>query len=124
MRRAPLLAVWLAGCSLVIDGSGPDADAGLDADAAADVAVDGPAPCPPERCNGADDDCDGEVDEGPLVQPCYPFDDGEPEVGRCAAGEALCEAGAYGVCEGAVGPRAEPGTRGVDDDCDGTADEA
>lgn len=78
-----------------------------------------------EQCNGRDDDCDGapdSSDDAALTQPCYPLDDGEPGVGRCRAGEALCADGEYGLCEGAVGPRDEADNE-QDDDCDGVIDE-
>ncbi|MCK6575676.1 hypothetical protein L6V77_31865 [Myxococcota bacterium] len=74
----------------------------------------------PERCNDADDDCDGAVDEG---------------LGRgeaCVVGRGACEARGENVCgpDGAVRCGAEPRPpapetcNGVDDDCDGETDEA
>ncbi len=69
-----------------------------------------------ETCNGADDDCDGAVDEG-LVRECGDV------VGRCAPGESICEDGHWSACEGGVAPRAET-CEGTDEDCDGTVDEA
>ncbi len=84
------------------------------------------APHPPrdEVCNGLDDDCDGETDEG-SADCCVP---GEAracgvETGACAAGTQLCGAArSWGGCEGAVGPGVEA-CNGVDDDCDGLTDE-
>ncbi len=71
-----------------------------------------------ERCNGADDDCDGSTDESPV-------DEGRvcmPAVGTCTAGFSVCRSGAL-ACERAVGPAAET-CNGLDDDCNGTADDA
>ncbi|MCA9560204.1 MAG: hypothetical protein KC583_16765, partial [Myxococcales bacterium] len=72
----------------------------------------------PERefCDGADNDCDGATDEG-LRRPC-----GSDE-GVCVMGEQTCAAGDWGDCVGEVAPAAER-CNGLDDDCDGTADEA
>ena len=123
MWRVP--CALLLGCSFVIDPRDPDRDALVVVipDAIADARQ--ADACGPERCNGADDDCDGVVDEGegaPLRQACYPFDVGEPGVGRCAAGAAPCEDGAYGLCADAVGPTPEQ-DNDADDDCDGVTDE-
>ena len=70
-----------------------------------------------ERCNGADDDCDGTIDEG------------NPESGRvCGTSTGLCEvgrevcSGGVLVCTGGTGPVPET-CNNLDDDCDGTIDD-
>ena len=75
---------------------------------------------PLETCNGADDDCDGEVDEV--------FDLGAPCVGgtgACtAAGVTVCaEDGTHVVCDAAPGAPSDEVCNGLDDDCDGDEDE-
>jgi hypothetical protein len=84
------------------------------------------APHPPrdEVCNGLDDDCDGETDEG-TADCCAPGEarDCGLETGVCAAGTQVCEAArVWGACEGGVGPGVEV-CNGQDDDCDGATDE-
>ncbi len=88
-------------------------------------AVDGTARCSaqaplvgPERCNGQDDDCDGQIDEGLENQ------------GACSAGEGACAAMGRQACvDGEPTCDATPGAPGVetcdgtDEDCDGRVDE-
>jgi len=75
----------------------------------------------PEGCDnmGADDDCDGEVDD---VEGLDGWCD-TGELGRCVEGEALCDDGAL-ECVGRHEPRPEGcGNMGTDDDCDGLLDD-
>ncbi|MFH0900666.1 MAG: MopE-related protein [Pseudomonadota bacterium] len=86
-----------------------------------------------ETCNGADDDCDGFVDEdiAGVGVACYPVGlagcsgdatKGYSCDGRCKAGLTACEPPEI-ACNGFVGPAAAEACNGEDDDCDGSADE-
>jgi putative metal-binding protein len=79
----------------------------------------GGSDCSVEVCNGADDDCDGFVDEEDpaLGQTC---DTGL--LGICAVGSTACSLGAL-VCAQSTPPQPEV-CNGSDDDCNGTIDES
>jgi hypothetical protein len=115
------------------DAAVPDAAAPPDPDAAAppDAAVpdaalppvpDAGPPCVPvdEVCNGADDDCDGVIDEfDHLGAPCEVHGPG-----RCGEGVFACVAGEEApICTGGRSSADPELCNGLDDDCDGAIDE-
>jgi len=67
-----------------------------------------------EECNGADDDCDGEVDEGFGQTSCG--------VGICAHMVENCLEGEPQECDEMAGSKVEE-CNGDDEDCDGEVDE-
>jgi hypothetical protein len=67
-----------------------------------------------ERCNGVDDDCDGETDE-----ELGTFDCG---TGACARTLPACDHGVPAVCDPFADATPET-CNGADDDCDGATDE-
>jgi hypothetical protein len=87
----------------------------------------------PESCNGIDDDCNGNIDEGTSVA-CYPANtdgcsaeaDGTFDCsGLCTSGTQACVDGELGACEDAVTPADEAcgGDEAADEDCDGEIDD-
>jgi MYXO-CTERM domain-containing protein len=86
-----------------------------------------------EVCDGLDNNCDGQVDEGTgaggkLSQNCYDGASGTQGVGLCTAGVQVCTATAgsgtatWGTCSGEVVPATET-CDGKDNNCNGTIDE-
>ncbi len=74
-----------------------------------------------ETCNGADEDCDGSVDED-LERSCYDGPEGTDDNGLCQRGVQGCAGGEWGACDGQVLPGEEVCDL-TDEDCDGSADE-
>lgn len=80
-----------------------------------------------ETCDGTDDDCDGEVDEGCCVNgqtmPCYSGPPATEGIGACTVGTQTCNNGTWGPCIGSGMPMIEMWCDGLDNDCDGATDE-
>jgi hypothetical protein len=78
-----------------------------------------------EECNGLDDNCDGEIDDG-IDCSCAAGEEREcgTDTGQCHSGTQTCsEEGRWGECLNGIGPRPEE-CNGLDDDCNGIADDA
>ncbi|MBI4181980.1 MAG: putative metal-binding motif-containing protein [Candidatus Aenigmarchaeota archaeon] len=84
----------------------------------------GGAPPVQETCNDVDDNCDGQVDEAVV---CCSL--GESRIcgttlGACEEGTQTCEGGAWSACLGGIQPLPqEICWDGLDQDCDGKADD-
>ncbi|MBK03582.1 MAG: hypothetical protein CL920_34600 [Deltaproteobacteria bacterium] len=87
-----------------------------------------------ETCNGLDDNCDGQVDEGltdcngcqppGAQQNCFAGTPTQQGVGICKAGSQICQAdGTWSTCEGAINPKSAEECNGLDDDCNGKVDD-
>ncbi|MBT9559216.1 MAG: hypothetical protein IV100_24495, partial [Myxococcales bacterium] len=83
-----------------------------------------------EACNGGDDDCDGQIDEG-LVKPTFYQDDDGDGYGAAAILTTACTAPPGFVADasdcddaaGSVHPNASEICNLADDDCDGLVDD-
>jgi len=80
-------------------------------------------------CDGVDNDCSGTADVGCActdgsTRACGRSDGtgGYLSMGRCVVGSQICVGGAWGGCIGAVEPTIEV-CNGLDDDCNGVADD-
>ena len=77
-----------------------------------------------ETCNQADDDCDGQIDEGLNCSNCTT---GQLRqcgflIGVCKPGNETCLNGIWGACIGDISPSKE-NCNGLDDDCNGLIDD-
>ncbi|MEZ4307560.1 MAG: choice-of-anchor L domain-containing protein [Polyangiaceae bacterium] len=84
-------------------------------------------------CNlNPDDGCEWNLSEGPCsctpgeTQECYAGPPGTKDVGTCKAGVSTCNdtGTGWGSCEGQVIPGFDTCADGLDNDCDGTPDNA
>jgi hypothetical protein len=76
-----------------------------------------------EVCEGQlDEDCDGTIDDGCACVNGNTDSCGQTDEGECSMGTKTCIDGAWGECEGAVGPTDEL-CDDLDNDCDGSVDE-
>ena len=79
-----------------------------------------------EVCNGTDDDCDGQTDNGPGGEPVFESCYGGPEntmgVGECRQGIRRCVDGQLAACDGEVQPGEEV-CDGLDNDCNAAVDD-
>ena len=91
-----------------------------------EVCINGTCKDQPEICDGADNDRDDSVDEGPDGQPlsrdCYTGSPASAGVGICQTGRQTCEQGRWSACRGEVRPVTES-CDGTDTDCDDQVDE-
>ena len=76
-----------------------------------------------ENCDGVDNDCDGEVDEGCSCQAGQTQACGS-DVGECTAGSQICANGQWGSCAGAVNEFPEVCDDNKDNDCDSKVDDS
>jgi hypothetical protein len=84
-------------------------------------------------CDGKDNDCDGEVDEGctcvvGATENCYTGPSGTKGTGPCTGGERTCQRdgneAVWSECQNETTPTVEACGDNIDNDCDGETDES
>jgi hypothetical protein len=106
------------------DSEPADTSARIDTAVEVDTAPDCVPTGDEDPCNGVDDDCDGEVDEGEYITG-YVDKDGDGHAGtglHCSPWATSTEKTDCNDGDGAVHPGAVEVCNGLDDDCDGLAD--
>lgn len=76
-------------------------------------------------CSGGGDGTPAPECQAGASRACYGGPPGTAGVGACLAGTQSCAAGGtWGTCQGEVTPAAEVCANGIDEDCDGIADDS
>jgi hypothetical protein len=76
-----------------------------------------------EVCDGVNNDCDGETDEGCACTDGAIMSCG-PSGGLCVPGTQTCTGGMWDACTGGVTPGTEICNNGIDENCNGNGDDA